>query len=329
MKKVNVVYKGLLHNSLRDIFASNGPPFMDLKFIDEGMTPEEEIALVKEADVLVSHKGGHGLPMPRLIEKAENLKLLQTFAQSTEYFNAKSMNEKGITVSFAGGLTAISVAEHTILLMLAVLKRLRTSMNIVWRVRCVTGLDTPNTRRLHSKNVGIVGFGNIGRWVARQVNGFGANAFFYDQFLIPESVISETGATGVTLDELLEKSDIVSLHVPLTEGTMGMIGENQFNMMKPSAILINTCRGGVVDEQALINALETGRIAGAGLDVLAKEPPDTDNPLLHMENAVVTPHIASEVWEDYILLIELTWDNVTRLAEGRELRNVVTPDTAD
>jgi len=187
-------------------------------------------------------------------------------------------------------------------------------------------LSTKYIRRLHDKTVGIIGLGNIGRWVAGVVHGFGARVIFYDVADIPESVVVKLQANRVSLDELLSSADIVTLHVPLLESTRGLIGWKQLTMMKPSAILVNTCRGTVVDESALIRALNEEKIAGAGLDVLTDEPASPDNPLLHMDNVVVTPHIAAEVWEDYLLLIKLTWENVSLLAEGKEPRNIVALD---
>ena len=145
--------------------------------------------------------------------------------------------------------------------------------------------------------------------------------------ILPESVTVLTQAKKVTLDELLSNADVVTLHLPLTEDTKTMIGWNQLTRMKPSAILVNTGRGALIDEAALVRALQEKKIAGAGLDVFEKEPPESDNPLLHMDNVVVTPHIASEVWDDYLLLIELAWENISLVLAGKEPRNLVTSST--
>jgi len=127
---------------------------------------------------------------------------------------------------------------------------------------------------------------------------------------------------------LLSISDIVTLHLPLTDDTKAIIDWNQLTRMKPSAILVNTGRGALIDEASLVRALHERKIAGAGLDVFEKEPPELNNPLLHMDNVVVTPHIASEVWEDYLLLIKLAWENISLVLDGKEPLNLVTLSNA-
>ncbi len=326
MEKYKVVFKGILEPLLREIFIEQAPPNARVEFIEPGATVEEETTQIRDADILVIHKSAGVLSLSQLIEKSEKLRLIQTFSQGVGHIPVRFAAEKGIRVCNAGGITAVGVAEHTVLLMLATLKRLQISVKIARQGKPATELSTKYIRRLHDKTVGIIGLGNIGRWVAGVVHGFGARVIFYDVADIPESVVVKLQANRVSLDELLSSADIVTLHVPLLESTRGLIGWKQLTMMKPSAILVNTCRGTVVDESALIRALNEEKIAGAGLDVLTDEPASPDNPLLHMDNVVVTPHIAAEVWEDYLLLIKLTWENVSLLAEGKEPRNIVALD---
>ena len=144
---------------------------------------------------------------------------------------------------------------------------------------------------LHTETVGVVGLGRIGSAFARRIKAFEVDLIAYDPF-ISDDAFEAVGATSVSFDELLERSDYISVHTPLNEGTHHLIDEEALRKMKPTAILINTSRGPVVDEAALIKALQGGWILGAGLDVLEQEPPDTDNPLLGMSNTVLTPHAA-------------------------------------
>lgn len=188
------------------------------------------------------------------------------------------------------------VADITMTLLLAVARRVRRADQHVRG-----GSWTPSAllpmRRLRGQTFGIVGFGHIGSMVAERAPGFGFQVIAFDPY-VDAPAMAKLGVERVTtLEALLNRSDVVSLHTPLTEETQGLIGRAQFAAMKPGAILVNTSRGKVVDEEALIAALRSGRLAGAGLDVLWAEPPAKDNPLFHMEHVVVTPHYASTTVE--------------------------------
>src|SRR5690606_21121191 len=148
------------------------------------------------------------------------------------------------------------------------------------------------TSASHGKTVGLVGLGNIGRKVAPLLRAFGAEVLYTDAIPAPSAVEQSLGVRRVSLDELLRRSDVVSLHVPRNAQTRGLIGAAELACMKPTALLVNTCRGPVVDEAALIEALQRGQIAGAALDVLEKEPPAADNPLFALSNVLLSPHIA-------------------------------------
>jgi phosphoglycerate dehydrogenase-like enzyme len=183
---------------------------------------------------------------------------------------------------------------------------------------------------LEGKTVGIVGLGNIGKKVARRLHGFDVDIIYYDIIRLAEHEEDALGVRFVLLDELLRRSDVVTLHVPLSEQTKDMISERQLGLMKPTAILVNTCRGPVVDEIALHKALITKKIAGAGLDVMKDEPPSRDNPLLNVENITITPHTAGPTWENWAKAFRNAFDNIQRVHAGRkpmwvvpELRSLV------
>jgi D-3-phosphoglycerate dehydrogenase len=177
---------------------------------------------------------------------------------------------------------------------------------------------------LRGQTLGLVGFGRIAQTVARKLSGFQLTCLAYDPFVASE-VFQRSSVQSVSLDELLERSDFVSLHCPLTPGTRHLIGAAQFEKMKREAILVNTSRGPVIDESALIAALNSGRIAGAGLDVLDPEPPDWSNPLLAMANVVITPHIGGYSDESLPNSWRLSVETATDLWSGKWPRSCVNP----
>ena len=161
-----------------------------------------------------------------------------------------------------------------------------------------------------------MGLGHIGREVARRLSGWDAELLYYDAVAAPAEVEERLGVRQTTLDELLRAADVVTLHVSLNPATRHLIGERELRLMKPSAILVNTCRGPVVDEEALCRALAAGWIAGAGLDVLEAEPARPDNPLLDMPNVLVTPHVGGSSVQRVRRATEFALANVERVLAG-------------
>ena len=248
---------------------------------------------------------------------APRMKLVQLISAGYDRVDLEAARKAGIPVCNNGGANAIAVAEHTMALMLAVTKKLVWQHNNVvagkWRVG-----DFATTRlyELAGKTLGIVGLGNIGKKVARRALGFDMHVQYYDIVRLVEDAEDALGVRFVLFEELCRTADVVSLHVPLTDRTRRMMGESQFASMKPSAILINTCRGPVVDEPALYRALTTGRLAGAGLDVMMDEPPPTNHPLFSLENVTITPHMAGPTWDTWQRCFRNAFDNVQRVAAG-------------
>jgi len=203
--------------------------------------------------------------------------------------------------------------------MLAVLKQLvRFHQDVVaGRWRPPASSEAP-VLELSGRTVGVVGLGNIGKKVARRARGFDARVQYYDVLRLTEAEEDALGVRFVLLAELLRTSDIVTLHVPLTDVTRGMIGARELGLMKKDAILINTCRGPVVDEPALYQALKERKIGGAGLDVLVDEPPAKDNPLFTLPNVTLTPHSAGPTWENWLGRFRNGFDNIQRVAAGRK-----------
>jgi len=215
------------------------------------------------------------------------------------------------------------------MLMLAVLKRVVQFHNSVvagkWRV------GNPADVRVYemgNRTLGIVGLGNIGKKVARRAKAFDTRVQYYDIRRLSEAEEDALGVRFVLFDELLRTSDIVSLHVPLDDSTRNLIGARELGLMKREAIIVNTCRGPVIDEAALFDALKNNRISGAGLDVMVDEPPKAEHPFFTLPNVTLTPHSAGPTWENWTARFRNGFDNIQRVAAGRAPLWVV-PELAD
>jgi len=222
-----------------------------------------------------------------------------------------------VPIANNGGSNSVAVAEHTLMLMLAVYRKLSWHhANVVtgkWRVG---DFSSHRLYELEGKTLGIVGLGTIGKKVVRRAAAFGVRIQYYDIARLTEEAEDALGVRFVLFPELLRTSDIVSLHVPLNAVTRNLISTRELAMMQPSAVLINTCRGPVVDENALHVALTSGRIAAAGLDVMVEEPPLANHPLFALENVTFTPHMAGPTWENWAKAFRNAFDNVQRVARG-------------
>lgn len=246
------------------------------------------------------------------------LKLVQLLSAGYDKVDVEQARKAGVPVSNNGGANAIAVAEHTLMLMLATLKGLVNFHNDVvagkWRVG---DLGESRVYELSGKTLGIVGLGNIGKKVARRAAAFDVNIQYFDIKRLTEDQEDALGVRFALFTELLRTSDIVSLHVPYDATTRNLMGAREFAMMKPEAVLINTCRGPVVDENALHDALRGKQLAGAGLDVMVEEPPRPEHPLFALPNVIFTPHSAGPTWENWTARFRNGYDNIQRVAAGR------------
>jgi phosphoglycerate dehydrogenase-like enzyme len=231
----------------------------------------------------------------------------------------------GIPVANNGGANAIPVAEFAMTLALSTLRHMvmadQDTRAGMWMRPQIDGFDS---FELFGKTVGIVGAGRIGATMARLLRGFETNTLYTDP--IRSEQVEDYGAKRVDLDELLSESDIVTLHTSLNKTSHHLMGRRELGLMKKSALLINTCRGPVVDETALYEALTNGGIWGAGLDVFEDEPVDPDNPLLKLDNVVVAPHVAGKSWESYPRRVGFAFENMERVWGGGEPQSVVRPE---
>lgn len=254
------------------------------------------------------------------LSEATHLKGIQKWGAGYDTLDVPGISARNIPILVCSGVNAEPVAEMTVLHMLAILRNLLPLNEKLRTNQWCKDEYASKSWLLEGKMVGLVGLGNIGRKVARILQGFGAQVHYYDTFRIPEEEERELGIRYVSFDELLTESDIVSIHVPLTETTRHMIGEAQLSMMKPTAILINTSRGGIVDEQALAQALKQQQILGAGLDAFAQEPPGLDCPFFQMDNVVLTPHSGGNTVDNDLNMIRRCFENIVALEQGKAVR---------
>ncbi|MBG6084801.1 NAD(P)-dependent oxidoreductase [Zhihengliuella flava] len=288
------------------------------------MPPETDVSRLcqeaADADFIIS-----GVEVPEeVFRAAPNVQFIQYMSSGYGQLPLETLNDLGVPVAQMK-THSISVAEHALTLMLTVLRRIPASTQLLREGKWRQDLDETSYSELYGKTVGIVGLGNIGRWVGRIVrHGFGANVIFYDDAEIPLTVSELLDARAVPLDELMENSDVVCVNLPLNDRSGQLIGETELGLMKSSAVLVNVGRGEVIDESALIRALQEGRIAGAGLDVYDREPLDLKSPLLDLEQVVCTPHMAGVGWENVQRRIATVWENIQAVAQGETPRGVVT-----
>jgi len=281
---------------------------------------EETIEGAKDADVILTAAAQISR---RVMEALPLLKAVVRYGIGYDTIDVDAATDNGVLVVNIPDFCWEEVSNHTIALLLTCAKKLVILNNALkndgWRA--ATRMLRPMVA-IHGQTLGVIGCGNIGRMMARKAQCFGLTTLGCDPYL-DKSVARECGITMVSLPELLEKSDFVSVHCLLNDETRHLIGEKELKLMKPTAYLINTARGSVIDEQALIYALQEKLIAGAGIDVFEKEPVDPDNPLLKMDNVVVTPHVASYSDDAFKRLRTCVGQEAARVISGRWPKNVV------
>jgi len=290
------------------------PPNADMIFFEKEDVREQHIGT---ADVVVVY---NSKMTKEWIDKAPKCALIQRFGAGVDSVDVPEASRRGIPVAVTTGKNARSVAEHAVMLMLAVYKHLITAHNkIVNEGLWLNTVLRDVAYELSFKKVAIIGMGNVGRLVAKMVHGFECEVAYYDLYRMSAENEQKAGVTYMELDDLVKWADVITVHAPLTEQTSHVINEARLNMMKPSTILINTSRGGLVDEKALIAALQAGKLRGAGLDVFEKEPTNQDNPLTKFENVIVTPHTAGGTNEAMEAVIQEAFLNINSILKDGTL----------
>lgn len=319
MAKTVLYCEKLPTEGMETLIAQLCPPELDLRFlypVKNGRKGDFE-----QADYILAsiHKIG-----PQEIDRAKDLKLIHVPATGYNHIDIEYARSRGIPVCNSAGENASTTAEFTIALMLACMRRLSMIDS-----RCKKGEWHSWTWRhdqyeLRDKVIGIVGGGAIGRMVLKRLQGWDCKDFlYYDPYPMPEELERQLHCRRVGLDTLLKESDVVSLHCPLTAQTRGLIGREQFSLMKPNAIIVNEARGAVIDDKALVEALEEGKIWGAAIDTWEKEPLDPEDPLVKMEKCITTSHLGAATRETVIRCFSKGYENILRQINGEELINRV------
>ncbi len=322
-----VIYWGSEDDPRTERARQLAPGGLDLGYVDPTLAPSQRDGLLSDCEFLIVA----GLSIDsEALRAMPGLKAIQIMSAGFDLIDVAGLREMGIEVCNNSAAIANAVAEHAIMLMLAVYKRVRQGIEGAgdgsWQAKAKSG---PRGRifELTGKTVGIVGMGHIGSLVARRLQGFETVTLYHDVRALSLEAEEDLKARRADFDELLEQSDVVTVHMPLNSATRGMFGAREFRLMQPHAVFINTCRGPVHDEEALIAALENGEIWGAGLDVTELEPTPTDNRLLQMENVVVTPHLAGSSQERVDRALDFAYDNAKRVLSGyKPLSPVVIQD---
>lgn len=289
----------------------------------------ERLAKIAAADAVVV---GTARLTAELIAAAPTLAFVQH--QGPDYHDtvaAAALAERGIPLAVTPAGTTTGVAEHAVMLILAVLRRLPYLDAELRQGRFHRTALRAVSRQLSGRTVGLVGAGRIGRAVARRLQAFDVTLLYYDPAPLPAELEAALGLTCVPFEELLDRADIVSLHLPAGARTHKLIDLTALARMKPTAHLVNTADGDLVDEFALVTALREGRLAGAALDVFDPEPPEADNPLHAMPNVVLTPHVAAGTRDAYLDTMGFVFANLARFWSGQPAQNLVDlgPPAAD
>jgi D-3-phosphoglycerate dehydrogenase len=316
----SVVYWNRATGDVYDVIRGQMPAGWTLVTL-HGETKREWHAQIRDVDFMIV---ADWAITAEELAAAPKLRMIQHQGVGHERIDKQALKARGVPLALCPAGTTIGVAEHTILLILAVYKRLvvadtkmRQGTWLQWGLRSTSF-------ELCGKTLGLVGFGRIGQAVAKRAHAFDATVVYHDAFIpTPPAEARAWGVESVGLDDLLRRSDIVSIHVPTTDETRKFMNAARFAQMKRSAVFINTSRGAVVDEPALIRALQEKVVTGAGLDVFEKEPIDPDNPLLALDNVVLTPHIAAGTVDALTEKMRSVFENLQRCAAGDPIHDRV------
>lgn len=291
------------------------PSGFDIEILDAA-DPVRRIEQLEGADFLMGFL--RGMPLGRDdYRHLKNVKLIQLLSAGYDNIDLDALRASGIPLANNGGANSFAVAEHAILLMLSVSRKLPALDALVragqWKS---SKLGEEQEHEIAGKTIGLVGAGMIGRMTAKRLSGFEVDLTYFDPVRMSPEEEARLAMRYRPLDDLLRESDIVSLHAPNNASTHRMINDRTLSMMKRDAILINTARGELVDEVALYRALRDGTIWAAGLDAFDQEPPAPDNPLFTLPNVVLSPHAAGPTWESWPKRFGNSYANIERVARG-------------
>ncbi len=314
MSDIKVAVLDKFHPQIETAIAAAVPTNWSVRFVAENSLAARA-AVLRDADIAFVMAA----PMPKeLLAEAQRLRFIQKLGAGVDRIDLEACRQQGIGLARLHAGNSIPVAEHTILLMLATYRQLpqidRRTRAGAWNKEDARG----EHRQLYGKTVGLVGFGAIGKEVAKRLRGFEVKILYYDPVRAPRDIEKSLAADYADLDTLVHSADIISLHLPLMPQTAGLINAERINAMKPGTVVINCARGGLVDEAALTAALKDGRLFGAGIDAFAKEPP-IGSELLQLDNTVVTSHLAGATLDNFAGVVTRAVENAKAVLRGDAL----------
>jgi phosphoglycerate dehydrogenase-like enzyme len=325
MAKYKAVFLDFIPKELNDIYREYALPDIEYITMESNLT-EERIEKAKEADFYIMA----GAKVDRaMIDLSPKLKLIHHQGVGFEKTDVAYASQKNIPVCTTPAGTVENVAEHAIMLILACMRQLVVSDQAMRHGKFLAWELRDKSYSLMGKTVGIIGFGRIGKNIAKRLQPFGVKVLVYDKFL--NLCPADQKQYGITqshsLDELVGKSDVISVHMPLTLEDIGFINtQSVFGRMKPTAIFINTARGQLVKEADLVDVLKNKKIAAAGIDVFEDEPVTADNPLMKLDNVIVTPHIAAGTRDAQIARVKFIFRNINNFLDGKPLESCLNAD---
>jgi phosphoglycerate dehydrogenase-like enzyme len=301
--------------AVREVVRQAAPPQLVLHFADSYDAPEQ-LALSAQADILLP---GFAAVTADMLARSPRVRMIHKWGIGIDAIDLDAVRRHGVALAITTGANAGPVAELAIALMLAVYRRIPYVNRAMREGRWPTPEMRETCYQITGKTVGLVGFGHIGRMLARRLRGFDAQVLYFDTRPADAGTEQELQARYVPMDELLARSDILSLHAPLVPQTAHLINARTIAAMKDGAVLINTARGGLVDEVALYQALVGGKLRGAGLDAFDPEPPAPDSPLLSLDQVVVTPHAGGGVFDNVAPVARHAFGNILRFLRGEPI----------
>lgn len=317
MEKQKIVWLQVLNPAVKAEANKALPEGFEVVFPTSSTDTEEHDRLIEEADYLITQSI---YVTGEQLRRAKHLKMIQKYGIGVDKIDCKAAKELNIPVCITAGANSVPVSEMAIGLMLAVNRRIPYVDKAVRAGQWPKAEMRAQCYMLQGKTIGLVGIGNIAKQVAKRLSGFDVKEIvYYDIFRLSEEKEQELHVRYVPLDELMTVSDVISIHVPLTDETRGMISAERIGMMKPTAILINTARGFIIDQDALIDALREKKIRGAGLDAFEEEPLSADSPLLALENLVLTCHHAGSVIDNVLPRAIHAYGNIEKFSHGEAI----------
>ncbi len=305
------------------LFMEQAYPEMETLVVTDSASDEEKIEACRDAEAIIMVAASLSVDV---LKGCPNVKLLQGIGAGFDKVDIKSINALGIPYANNGGGNAIPVAEFTMSLIAGLARGVFRGAQNARDGNWNSGLRETPSWEIAGKCVGIIGMGAIGQRVAKLLVGYDCDTVYYKRTRVSAALEQELHARYLPLDELLKASDVVTMHNSLNKSTIGMIGREQLAMMKPTSFLVNTTRGACIDQDALYDALTSGGIAGAALDVLAEEPTPSDNPFWKLNNVIITPHQSGISQEAVTRSAAFAFANVRRAALGEPIQSLVTPE---